>query len=321
MKSRHLRSFFLPFFLCLCLISGGCASKDPVPVPQKTKDSQNESLGNYEPDRKGTRDNTPCVLVPSADGKDTYTCDVAAIDASNASEGYVMVSYNGSNPKVKLQITGPDTVTYTYDLHGGYEVFPLTSGDGTYSINVFENISGDKYATALAQEITVSITNEFGPYLYPNQYVNFTADSLPVTETVTLTASADTDLDVVSDVYNYIIDNFTYDYDKAANVKSGYLPDVDKIFAARTGICFDYASVMASMLRSQRIPTRLEVGYKGEEYHAWISTYIKDVGWINGVIEFDGKEWKLLDPTFASTSKSPKDFITENSQYNTKYIY
>ncbi len=28
------------------------------------------------------------------------------------------------NQKVKLQITGPDSVTYTFDLHGGNEVFP-----------------------------------------------------------------------------------------------------------------------------------------------------------------------------------------------------
>ena len=78
---------------------------------------------------------------------------------------------------------------------------------------------------------------------------------------------------------------------------------------------------MATMLRSQNIPTRLEVGYMGDVYHAWISTYIKDVGWINGIIEFNGKSWNLMDPTFASTSNSPTNFITENSKYITKYVY
>ena len=102
---------------------------------------------------------------------------------------------------------------------------------------------------------------------------------------------------------------------------SGYLPVVDEVFVSQTGICFDYAAVMATMLRSQNIPTRLEVGYVGEEYHAWISIYIKDVGWINGVIEFDGSDWNLLDPTFASASKSPKKFLTKDSNYLTKYVY
>ena len=136
-----------------------------------------------------------------------------------------------------------------------------------------------------------------------------------------LAYSADEDIEVVQNVYNYIISRFTYDYDKAKSVQSGYLPVVDEIYKSNTGICFDYAAVMATMLRSQRIPTRLEVGYMGEQYHAWISTYIKDVGWVNGIIEFDGTDWNLMDPTFASTSKSPQKFITENSKYITKYVY
>jgi len=132
---------------------------------------------------------------------------------------------------------------------------------------------------------------------------------------------ANEDLDVISFVYNYIIDHYSYDYEKAETVQSGYLPNVDEIFQSQTGICFDYAAVMATMLRSQRIPTRLEVGYKGEEYHAWISTYVKDVGWINGVIEFNGTDWKLMDPTFAATSNSPSSFTADDDSYITKYVY
>ena len=78
---------------------------------------------------------------------------------------------------------------------------------------------------------------------------------------------------------------------------------------------------MAAMLRTQNIPTRLEVGYMQEEYHAWISIYLKEQGWINGVIEFDGTNWKLMDPTFASSSKTPKSFTTDNEKYLTKYVY
>ena len=73
------------------------------------------------------------------------------------------------------------------------------------------------------------------------------------------------------------------------------------------------------MLRSQRIPTRLEVGYMGDVYHAWISIYTKETGWVNGIIEFDGKNWELMDPTFASSSKSPKNFTSKNSKYTTNF--
>ena len=302
-------ALILYILLMSCLLFSGCETEPDVP---------DEKPSNV----KGSRDNASVVLVPEASGVTTYACDVAVIDTSNSSEGYIMASYTGSNEKVKLQIKGPDGVTYTYNLHGnGYEVFPLTAGDGTYTIGIFENISGTKYSTTLSTSIEVAITNTFGPYLYPNQYVNFTASSLPIKKAVDLAYPANSDLEVVEQVYNYIIGNFTYDYDKAATVVSGYLPVVDEVYKANTGICFDYAAVMATMLRTQNIPTRLEVGYVGEEYHAWISVYIQDIGWVNGIIEFDGTNWNLMDPTFASTSKSPKDYITKNSKYLTKYVY
>lgn len=270
---------------------------------------------------KGTRDNTSVVLSPVASGTQVFTCEVAAIDISNAGEGYIMADYFGSCEKVKFQVKGPDGITYTYNLHGGYEVFPLTAGDGEYSVGIYENVSGTKYSTALASTFEAVISNSFGPYLYPNQYVNFNSSSLPVAKASELAFPANTDLEVVELVYNYIISNFTYDTAKAATVPSGYLPVVDEVFLANTGICFDYASVMATMLRTQDIPTRLEVGYMGEEYHAWISVYIEEMGWINGLIEFNGVDWNMLDPTFASSSKKPKRFITENSKYTTKYVY
>lgn len=250
--------------------------------------------------------------------------EYASIDYSHAEEGYIMARYTGSCAKVKMQIIGPDAITYTYNLVStDYEAFPLSAGNGTYSITIYENISGTSYATCLAAEIRAVLTNEFGPYLYPNQYCTFNSSSDVVAKAAELAASAETDLDVVANVYNYLIENITYDYEKVATVPSGYTSDVDEILSSGTGICLDYAAVMTSMLRSQHIPTRLEVGYAGDVYHAWISTYITDVGWVNGIVEFDGESWQLMDPTFAASSseKELKKFIGDGSNYLVKYIY
>ena len=67
----------------------------------------------------------------------------------------------------------------------------------------------------------------------------------------------------------------------------------------------------------------MEIGYAGTAYHARLSTYIKDVGWVNGMIEFDGKDWSLMDPTFASNTKEEalKEFIGDGKNYQVKYIY
>lgn len=307
------------FLAGLLLCASGC--KEPQSVsPQPANPASDESGAPAI----GSRDNRPVCLVPLADGIAESHNEFASIDYSHAEEGYVMVRYTGDCPKVKLQITGEDAVTYTYNLVSeNYEAFPLSSSDGTYSIRVLENISGTSYLTCLTENISVSMTNQFGPFLYPNQYCNFTADSKTVAKAAELSESADSDLDVITNVYNYIIENITYDYDKAKVVPSGYTPDVDTILNAGTGICLDYAAVMTSMLRSQRIPTRLEVGYVGEAYHAWISTYITDVGWVNGIVEFDGTSWKLMDPTFAANNseKELRKFIGDGSNYLVKYMY
>lgn len=314
--SKKGKFILLPILLCMSLVFCSCGAENKQSGGNSaTKQSESSQ------DTKGSRDNTPVVLTGQADGTVTYGSEGVTIDASHISEGYIMVSYTGTNEKVKLQITGPDEVVYTYDLHGDYETFPLTAGSGSYTVGVFENIEGTSYSTLFTQTIDVKIDDEFGPYLYANQYVNFNGDSKVVEKAEELSKPCNDDLEVIEQVYNYMISNFTYDYDKAESVQSGYLPDVDEVFEAQTGICFDYAAVMAAMLRSQRIPTRLEVGYAGDVYHAWISTYIEEQGWVNGIIRFDGKNWELMDPTFASTSSKPEDFITNTDEYITKFVY
>ncbi len=275
---------------------------------------------------KGSRDNTPTCLVPVSGDSAVYSNEVATIDASNASEGYVIVRYTGESEKVKLQITGPTDITYTYNLAiggGKDEVFPLPEGNGKYLICVYENLTGTQYLTAFTKSINVNIRDEFLPFLYPNQYVNFTDDNQAIAYAKYLSYTANNDLDVVSAIYNDLISTMSYDYDEAQIVESGYLPNIDEVLETRKGICLDYAVLMSAMLRSQNIPTRMEVGYAGTAYHAWISTYIKDVGWVNGIIQFDGKDWSLMDPTFASTTDTEKlaSFIGDGENYKTKYIY
>lgn len=319
---RH-KLFTVLFLFCFILSScgGGEDARTPSPAPQgQPTGSETTDAANTQP-VAGTRGSTPVAYIGSADGTEAYGNESVTIDTSHKDEGYIMVSYTGSCEKVKFQLTGPNDVTYTYNLHGGYETFPLTAGNGSYKMGVFENIEGTTYSTLFTQSVEVTITDELKPFLYANQYVNFAADSATADVGEELAYTANNDLEVVENVYNYIISNFSYDYDKAKTVPKGYLPVVDEILESRTGICFDYAAVMATMLRTQNIPTRLEVGYMLEEYHAWISIYIEEHGWINGIIEFDGTEWKLMDPTFASSSRKPHDFIMETDKYTTKYVY
>ena len=260
-------------------------------------------------------------------GVTVYSNAKASIDASNLSEGYLIVKYTGGKSvRIKGQITKSGGTTYTYDLNnaGTTETFPLTEGDGTYAVKVFENTSGTKYAQAYSTSVKMTLRNDFLPFLYSNQYVNYTADSATAAQAAELCQDASGDLDKVGRVFDFVVDHFTYDYDKASTVSSGYLPVVDDILAAKKGICFDYAAVMTAMLRSQNIPCKLVVGYAGTVYHAWIDVYVEGTGWIAGAIQFDGKDWTLMDPTFTSTGKrsnSIMKYVTDESNYSQKYAY
>ncbi len=266
-------------------------------------------------------------LIPTRSGTSTYGNSKVFIDASNTGEGYVMIKYTGTSGKVKLQISKSGDIAYTYNLRSGvdYEVFPFTCGSGLYTINIFENVYDSQYVLAYGTTVQVSLINSYQSFLYPNQYVNFSPSSNVVSLSCQLAKDATSDIQILSNIYNYVISHFTYDDYKAATVVSGYIPVVDEILASNKGICFDYAAVMVSMLRAQAIPARLEIGYvTGGTYHAWISTYITDIGWVNNIIQFDGQNWKLMDPTFASGAKGNNNimtFINNTTNYSAKYVY
>lgn len=271
----------------------------------------------------GSRANAPTVLSPRADGTVVYGNTAVTIDASHTSLGYAMVDYTGGNPKAKMQITGPDGGVYTYDLQVGYETFPLTAGSGTYTLVIYENAGGNEYTTAFTQSLDVTLEDAFSPFLYPNQYVWYTADSAVVPLSQQLGEGADTDLDVITQVYDYVTTTIQYDDALAQSVTSGYLPNLDTILETQKGICFDYAALMTALLRIQNLPTRLEIGYAGSAYHAWISVYTAEKGWVENVIEFDGSDWTLMDPTLAANNDndSVKQYIGDGSRYVTKFRY
>ncbi len=261
-------------------------------------------------------------------GVTVYSNSKASIDASNINEGYISVKYTGGKEvRIKVQVIKEGGATYTYDLNnwGGAEVFNLTQGDGKYQIAVYEqNPSTGKYATAYSTSVTVTLRNELLPFLYPNQYVNYNASSATVAKAAEVVPVGATDVQKIQSVFTFVTNHFSYDYNLAATVQSGYLPVVDNALAAQKGICFDYSSVMSAMLRSQGIPTKLEIGYAGDIYHAWISCYISGTGWVDNVIKFDGINWTLMDPTFVETgghSQYAYTYTTTASNYVTKYSH
>lgn len=259
----------------------------------------------------------------TAGGTEVYSNEKAVVDASNKTEGYVMVKYTGGvNTRIKVLITGPSGTTYNYNLNnkGNYEVFPFSDGNGSYTVGVYQNMAGTKYSTAYKTTVSVTMKNAVAAFLHANQYVNFNSNSQAVKLAAQLTSGKTDTLGKVDAIYEYVIKNITYDYDRASSVQSGYLPNIDDVLAKKKGICFDYAATMTAMLRSLGVPTKLVVGYCGTAYHAWINVYVEGQGWVNSVIYFDGSKWNHMDPTYAASHPDVGDFSSKYT-YTSKYVY
>ena len=271
------------------------------------------------------------LILPTASGTAVEKNAKATIDYSNAKDGYVMVNFTASTTKrLRVQVFGPSyastKLVYTYDLNPGeWTTYPLSDGSGSYKITVYEHTGVEsKYAAVLSLTTTVTLSDEFAPFLRPNQYVNY-ANATNTNAKAQELAGGETDpLKKVEKVYDYVVNGLTYDKERASTVKSGYLPDLDSVLSEKKGICFDYAALMAGMLRSQGVPCKLIVGYAGEAYHAWISVWTEETGWIDGAIYFDGTTWQRMDPTFASSANSSSailKYIGDGSNYNGIYQY
>ncbi len=307
---KQKSSFVCRFLLALVLASFlfGCGSDQPK--SSNTPDTRRITNKNF--------------LQVDASGTTVHENDLVSLDVSNTSDGYFMAKYSGPSKESKLQITIPDETVYTYSLApGSYETIPLTGSDGDYHIDVLEHVTDGMYALVFSKDISVTLTDEFTPYLYPNQYVWYTPDCETAAFGMTLSDQSANDLDYLEKVYLHVIENISYDTELAENIPLNYIPDIDRTLTEKTGICFDYASLMTALLRTQKIPTKLVVGYSGTAYHAWISVYLKETGWVDNIIQFDGEHWSLMDPTLAASndSSSVEKYIGDGSNYLAKYYY
>ena len=159
------------------------------------------------------------VLVPSADGKEVLGNPPLTLDISNKEQGYMIAQANESASSINIQMTGPDGILYTYFVSEGTDaVIPFTGGEGSYQILCYQQVSGNKYAALCSHTLEVSLENPFLPYLYPNQYVDFTPESEACLLAQSMLPDDASDLDGLDAVYNYVISNITYDEEKAQNI-------------------------------------------------------------------------------------------------------
>ena len=238
---------------------------------------------------------------PSNGGTTTLKNNGCEIDTSKAAAGTIRVRQNGNPTKVKVLVYfngSSKYYQYTIPTNNTWTSIPLQSGSGTYKVRFMKQVSGNSYSQMYSVTFQVGMQNANSAYLNPSQYVVYNSGSACVAKAKSLVSGAGSDAQKVSKIYSYIVNNISYDYDKMKNLPSGYLPNPDSTLASRKGICFDYAALMAAMLRSQGVPCKLVIGNADGQYHAWNMVYV------NG-------SWQLYDPTFGAAGQRAGSYVAE----------
>lgn len=217
------------------------------------------------------------MFLPMATGEVIHQKGDLLLDVSRCDQGYIMAKHEPNKKALKLRIScGKASLSYDFAADGEYEVFPLQLGNGKYKIEVFQQASGRKYKPLMDTTIQVELSSDTLPYLFPNQYVNYDNNSDAVIKSIELCHGLESDWEKYEVIYRYMANHMVYDFDKARKVTTGYLPVVDDVLFEQKGICFDLSALMATMLRTQGIPTQLVIGYADKIYHAWNLVYLDD---------------------------------------------
>ncbi len=264
------------------------------------------------------------VVTSPFDPAGATSANDASIDTSHVSQGYVAAEATGTS-RLKLEVSTGDT-KYYYDLpnDGTPIAAPINMGNGSYLFRVMRNTTGNQYVEILATKADVQLENDFDPYLRPNVFVNYGPDSACVAKARELTQGAANKGDAVKAICEFVVQNVSYDYDKAKQLENakGYVPDPDETLSTGKGICFDYASLGAAMLRSQGIPAQVVTGNvsPNDIYHAWIMVNI-DGTWKSAQFSVDQNTWSRVDLTFAATSGDDQSLVGDGDTYTTRYTY
>lgn len=229
------------------------------------------------------------------------------IDIKKAEEGIVRISYNEINKKTKVMVE-KDSIKYYYDLKNDGEFFPLQLGQGRYIVSVLENTSGNKYKVIATESFEADISEENSVYLKSTQPISWNEDMEAIKLAESLTQDEQDQGQTVQVLYDYVVNNISYDYEKVDNLSSDYIPDIDTVLKDGKGICYDYSALLGAMLRSRGIPAKLVKGYREDinAYHAWNEVYI------------DGT-WKVIDATYdawALKTGTSHNMFQDANEYN-----
>ena len=256
-----------------------------------------------------------CLAKPERAFADSATIE-------NANDGTVKLTYNNEyDEKVKLLVQLTGGTQYKYDIpKGNVDInIPLTQGNGEYKLILCRNISGTKYAVVQTVSVTQKLANDNDAFLSSSYIIDWNKTNEAIKKAQTLASKGSNNNDKIKYIYEFVVKNYTYDYEKANNINDiaktiAYIPNVSKVYSEKKGICYDYSVLLASMLRSVGVPTKVVTGYtpNATVYHAWNNVYVNS-------------KWNVIDSTYDAqmyrAKKSYSMYKNHNDYKDVVYTY
>lgn len=271
-----------------------------------------------------------------------YANKYVKINTNTANKGYVEVEYlDTKGYDIKVTIGSGKMNKYGYlaawkcqtSKQGNCKIkAALTYGNGEYTINVLSTMKNDSTGVERISKkatLTVNLTNvsSTGAFLLNEGEVEFNSNMSFIKKANEIASTCSNDFEKVSKIYDWLTQYIKYQVVEETAV-GFYKCDIEKIYNRKTGVCYDYAVVLAAMLRSQGIPCKVVFGrYSGSDYgdgHAWNEVYVPTSGSItSNELSITGNKWCTLDPTLSNVNSGQRaiDFMNNINNYDWESYY
>jgi len=208
-----------------------------------------------------------------------------------------------------------------------------------YDVNISQFVIKEdiiKLGTASKQ----ATDEELDKYLKSQKLID--SDSEPIKDAVEKVVGIEEEpYKIAEKLYNFVVDNFEYDYIRAAE-KDRKDYKASELLEIKRGVCHDYSILYAALCRAAGIPAKYiggipiysitsEEDKELENSHTWNEIYLPYYGWIpidvTGELEFLTENYYLDLRTSENIASELKDYgfhwIYENvePEYNRQYFY
>ena len=258
-----------------------------------------------------------------------YSNKFVRIDTTTASEGYIILenlderAYNLgvyiSTEETNEIGTNPGFI-WISDSKGKSSIkVPLTYGVTSYNITVVTSMTYEPTGSECSSkkaELTFKPTtvSETGPFLFSAGEVIYDENMMFIKKAKEIASTCSNDFEKVEKMQAWLTSYMTYKQEEdTPNLI--YQCDLEKIYNRKTGVCYDYAVILAAMLRSQGIPCKLAIGYYDGVGHVWTEVYVNSDG-VHAAdnVYLEGKKWSRVEATL-SGANGAKEFINESDKY------